>query len=132
MTLTTIFALSGICIIVLILVKMRVLQTKKPAPLLGLISLSDYRVRNVYQKATHHYSETKEKGRIFVTKQLPMHSKNLLNKAEILVKEKSEKYLGNIRNSHLLNNKKEGLSEFFKNLSDKENGDSQNGEDRVE
>ncbi len=132
MTLTIIFALSGIGLIILILVKMKTLQTKKPDLLLGLISLGDHRVRNVYQKTTHHYSEVKEKGIVLVTKQLPMHSKNILNKAEILVKEKSEKYLGNIRNSRLLNNKKKGLSEFFKNLSDKENGDSQNGGDLVE
>lgn len=132
MTLTIIFALSGIGLIVLILVKMKALQTKKPALLLGLISLGDHRVRDVYQKTTHHYSEVKEKGRVLLTKQLPMHSKNFLNKAETLVKEKSEKYLGNIRNSRLLNSKKEGLSEFFKNLRDKENEDSQNGGDRVE
>jgi len=132
MALTIIFALSGVGIILLILVKLRALQTKKPTLLLGLISLGDHRVRNVYQKTTHHYSEVKEKGRILVTKQIPMHSKNLLNKVETLVKEKSEKYLGNIRNTRLLNNKKEGLSEFFKNLSDKENGDSQNGGDLVE
>ncbi len=132
MALTIIFALSGVGIILLILVKLRALQTKKPAILLGLISLGDHRVRNVYQKTTHHYSEVKEKGRVLVTKQIPMHSKNLLNKAETLVKEKSEKYLGNIRNTRLLNNKREGLSEFFKNLSDKENGDSQNGGDLIE
>lgn len=132
MALTIIFILSGVGLIMLILVKMRSIQTKKPVLLLGLISLGDYRVRDVYQKTTHHYSEVKEKGRVLVTKQLPMHSKNLLNKAETLVKEKSEKYLGNIRNSRLLNNKKEGLSEFFKNLSDKESKDSQNSEDRVE
>lgn len=132
MALTIIFALSGVGIILLILVKLRALQTKKPAILLGLISLGDHRVRNVYQKTTHHYSEVKEKGRVLVTKQIPMHSKNLLNKAETLVKEKSEKYLGNIRNTRLLNNKREGLSEFFKNLSDKENGDSQNDGDLIE
>ncbi len=129
---TTIFILSGVGIVVMLLVKMKALKTRKQTLLLGLISLGDYRVRNVYQKMTHHYSEVKEKGRVLVTKQLPMHSKNLLNKAETLVKDKSEKYLSNIRNSRLLNNRKEGLSEFFKNLSDKENGDSQKDRDLIE
>ncbi|MHB0977912.1 MAG: hypothetical protein ACYC1K_00680 [Minisyncoccota bacterium] len=129
---TTIFVLSGVGIVVMLFVKMKALKTRKQTLLLGLISLGDYRVRNVYQKMTHHYSEVKEKGRVLVTKQLPMHSKNLLNKAEILVKDKSEKYLSNIRNSRLLNNRKEGLSEFFKNLSDKENGDSQKDRDLIE
>jgi len=81
-----------------------------------LISKGDERFRDFSHQATHAYSEYKEKGEFFFRKQLPLHTKNLANKTEALVKEKSEKYLGNIRNSKLLQPKNEGISDFFKNM----------------
>jgi len=132
MFLTIIFITSGLCIIGLVLIKMQALKTKRSMLLLEFISNGDHHVREIYQNTTHQYFDIKEKVIIFITKQFPMHTKNLLNKTETLVKEKLEKYTGNIRNSRLLNRKKEGISEFFKNLSEKENEDSQNGSDKVE
>jgi len=126
MALTIIFLLSGLSIATLVLVKIQALKTKRAPLLLDFISSGDHHVREIYQNMTHRYSDLKEKGNVLITKQLPMHTKNLLNKTENLVKEKSEKYIGNIRNTRLLNNRKKGISEFFKNLSDKENADSQN------
>lgn len=104
---------------------------KKSVFPLNFISKSDHRIKELTHKATHHYSEIKEKGGFMIKKQLPLHSKNLYYKTESMIKEKAEKYLGNIRNSRMLNRKSDGISEFFKSLSDKENGDSQNNENDV-
>jgi hypothetical protein len=130
--LTVIFIVSGLFVAVFLLAKMREMRTKKPFFLLRAVSQGDHRVRDVYQSATNKYSDAKEKGKFWVTKQLPLQTKTLLSKAETLVKEKSEKYIGNIRNSRLLGDNREGISEFFKNLSEKEeeraeeNADSEN------
>jgi len=132
MTLTIIFIASGICMIILVLAKMRELEQNRRSILFGWISRGDRHVGGVHHKAIHHYSVLKEKGTFFVSKQLPMHTKNLMNKTETIVKEKSERYIGNIRNSRLLRKRKDGISEFFKNLSDKENRGSQNDRDLVE
>ncbi len=122
MTLTIIFALSGICLGILLGTKMFEVRHKKSIFPLNFISKSDHRIREVTHLATHHYSELKEKGEFIITKQLPLHSKNILNKTKTLLKEKTEKYLGNIRNSRLLKPRTDGISKFMKSLSNKENG----------
>jgi len=132
MALTIIFAVSGLCVVILLLTKMQELKHKKSMFPLNFISKSDHRIREITHLATHHYSELKEKGEFMLKKQLPLHSKNIYNKTKALVNEKVEKHLGDIRNTRLLGNKKDGISEFFKNLSDKENGDFQNDSDKVE
>jgi hypothetical protein len=111
---------------------MHELKHKRSIFPLSFISKSDHRIKEITHLATGRYSEFKEKGEFMLKKQLPLHSKNLLNKTKTLINEKVEKHLGDIRNTRLLGNKKDGISEFFKNLSDKENGDSQNGRDKVE
>ncbi len=132
MALIIIFALSGICLIILLSTKMREIKHQRTIFPLNFISRSDHRIREVSHLATKHYSELKEKGEFVLTKQIPLHSKNILNKTKTLINEKIEKHLGDIRNTRLLGDKKDGISEFFKNLSDKENGDSQNDSDKVE
>ncbi len=132
MILTTIFAISGVCLVVLLATKMFELKHKKSVFPLNFISKSDHRIKEATHLATQHYSELKEKSGFLIKKQLPLHTKNVYYKTESLVKEKIEKYLGDIRNTKILNKKNDGISEFFKNLSDKENGDSQNGKDLVE
>lgn len=120
MTLTIIFAISGICIVILVVTKMKELKHKKAVFPLTLISKGDHHIKEATHLATHHYSEFKENAEFMLKKQLPLHSKNLLNKAEVLVKEKAEKYIGNIRNTKLLKPKNDGISEFFKNMADME------------
>lgn len=134
MALIIIFALSGICIVILVYTKIRELKHERTFFPLNFISKSDHRIREVTHLATRHYSELKEKGEFVLTKQLPLHSKNILNKTKTLVRDKVEKHLGDIRNTRLLGNKKDGISEFFKNLSDKENGNTKSNiiEENVE
>jgi len=111
------FYFSGAVIVLLIGAKAWETKRRRPFVLFQMISKGDERFRALSHDAAHYYSEGKEKGAFFMKKQLPMHTKNLLNKTETLAKEKADKYLGNIRNTRLLKNKDEGISEFFKNIS---------------
>ncbi|CAN5132465.1 hypothetical protein BH11PAT3_BH11PAT3_1170 [soil metagenome] len=111
-----IFYISGACIALFLLAKVLESKRRKSFFFLRLISKGDERFRDLSLQVTHAYSEYKEKGEFFFRKQLPLHTKNLVNKIEALVKEKSEKYLGDIRNSKLLQPKNEGISDFFKNM----------------
>jgi hypothetical protein len=120
MALQIIFAFSGIAIVILVGGKMWQEKRKKSFFLLRGIGKGDERVRQLSHKAVHHYSEVKEKTDFFLKKQLPMHARNVANKTTAIVKEKSEQYIGNIRGSKFLK-KSDGLSEFFKNISEKEN-----------
>ena len=120
-------------------------KRRRPFVLFQLISKGDENFRGLSHNATNLYSEWREKGEFFVKKQIPLHTKNLINKTEDFAKEKAERYLGNIRNTRLLKDKNAGISEFFKNLDimEKENAEaeeslnptpeagSQNTEDRV-
>ncbi|KND49079.1 MAG: hypothetical protein AB200_01455 [Parcubacteria bacterium C7867-005] len=114
------FILSGVAIALLITAKIWEIRKKKTLSFLSMISKGDARFREMSHDVAHEYSVLKEKAEFFVTKQLPIRTKNILNKAEALVKDQVEKRLGNIRNSRLLNTKNEGISEFFKNISDME------------
>jgi hypothetical protein len=120
MILQIIFAFSGVGIIVLIGAKMWQEKHKKSFFLLRGIGRGDEHVRSFSQKATHRYSEVKEKTDFFLKKQLPLHTRNFINKTNATLKEKSEHYIGNIRGSKFLK-KSDGLPEFFKNISEKEN-----------
>ena len=111
-----IFYISGACIALLILAKVLESKRRKSFFFLRLISKGDERFRDISVQATHAYSEYKEKGEFFLSKQLPLHTKNFVNKSETLAKEKFEKYLGDIRNSRFLQPKNEGISDFFKNM----------------
>ena len=115
-----IFALSGIAIVVLISAKMWQEKRKKAVFLLRGIGRGDEHVRKISQHAVRHYSEAKEKTDFFLKKQLPLHTRNIINKTQTTLKEKSEHYIGNIRGSRFLK-KSDGLPEFFKNISEKEN-----------
>lgn len=120
MTLQIIFAFSGIAIVILVGAKMWQEKHKRSIFLLRGIGRGDERVRALSQKATVHYSHAKEKTDFFLKKQLPLHTKNFINKTNAALKEKSERYIGNIRGSKFLK-KSDGLPEFFKNISEKEN-----------
>ena len=122
---TILFIVSGLLIAGLIFAKMVELKRKKQFFLLRLVSLGDHRVREWSHQAAHSYDELKERAMFFIEKQLPLHSKNTLNKTKGFLKEKTDKYMGDIRNTKLLK-RNEGISEFFKNISDKENGVGEN------
>lgn len=115
-----IFYVSGAVVAILLLAKIWESKRRKSFMFLNLISKGDEGFRNFSHDATHAYSVFKEKGDFFIRKQLPLHTRNTINKTEILIKEKAEKYLGNMRNSKLLHPRSEGISEFFKNISEME------------
>lgn len=148
---TSIFAVSGLSIALLIVAKSMEERRKKPLFISNAISKGDIHIRKLYHTAVNLYSEGREKIFFFFKKQIPMHSRNSLNKTITFLKEKKDKYTDNMRDSRLLK-KSDGISEFFKNMSDVEKGngvihdvyedtspnnrsverDSQNIEERVE
>ena len=124
MTTVSIFAGSGLLIVLLLATKRLGEKRKKTFFLHNLISKGDIRIRGLYHKLVRLYSEDREKTLFFFQKQLPIHSKNSLNKLITFLKEKREQYIGNMRDTRLLR-KSDGISEFFKNMSEIEKG---NGE----
>lgn len=120
MILIIIFIISGAGLILLMTAK-RLEQRGTTLFILGAISLGDARARRLYHESIRSYSETKEKLLFLVEKQLPLRAKNLWNKSTTYLKDRVEKSLGDIRGSRLLK-KSDGLSEFFKNISDIEKG----------
>ena len=124
MTLIAIFTVSGLAILTLVSAKSLERKRRKPFFILTLISRGDIHVRALYHKAVHLYSDSKEKTWFLLKKQVPIHSRNSLNKLLSFIREKREQYVGKMRDSRLLK-KPDGMSEFFKSMSDVEKG---NGE----
>lgn len=89
------------------------------------ISLGDERLREIHHQSLHFYSKGKEKAAFWLKKQLPLKLRSLWNRALVLGKESTKKLVGDLRDSRLLKKKSDGMSEFFKNISDIEKG---NGE----
>ena len=121
MTIEIIFAISGAAIALLLIAKVWELKRKRQVLLLKLISRGDEHVRKFSESAVVKYSTGKEKSSMYLKKQLPMQTKNFMMKTNSFVKEQAEGLFGNMRNSRFLK-KEDGLSEFFKNISDKEEG----------
>ncbi|MFZ2484851.1 MAG: hypothetical protein WAW81_02855 [Minisyncoccia bacterium] len=119
-----IFTISGLSIATLVFTKRLEEKRRKQFFISRAISRGDIHAREFYQKAVHLYSEGKEKVIFFYRRQIPIHSKNSLNKFLSYVAERREQYLNNMRDSRLLK-KSDGISEFIKNMSDVEKG---NGE----
>ena len=117
----TIFILSGVGIATLTYAKRREEKHRTQTMVLRAVSRGDEHVCDLHHQALHHYSYTKEKFSFWMTKQLPLKLKNLWNKLQAYLKEKSLEYLGDVRNSRLLK-KSDGISEFFKNISEVEKG----------
>lgn len=117
------FAISGTAIIALLAAKKLQERGRNPLFLFRWITRSDERIRDWHQKALNMYSEGKEKISFFATRQIKLHSKNTFNKLVAFLKEKREQYENNMRNSRLLK-KSDGISEFFKSMSDIEKGGS--------
>ena len=115
------FILSGLVIATMLVAK-RVGERKKTGVFfLKIISRGDERARELHHQAIHQYSVNKERAYLLVTKQMPIRARNYWNKFQVQVREAAEKYSGDIRNSRLLK-RSDGISEFFKNISDIEKG----------
>ncbi|MDO8569747.1 MAG: hypothetical protein Q7R89_03180 [bacterium] len=124
MTSIAIFSISGLAIILLVATKRLELKRKQDFFVLGVISKGNIHIRKFYHRVVHFYSEGKEQTLFIFKKQIPKHFKNSLNKLLTLLKKKREQYVVSMRGSRLLK-KSDGISEFFKNMSDVEKG---NGE----
>ncbi|MDP2641759.1 MAG: hypothetical protein Q8P21_00490 [bacterium] len=120
----TIFSISGLAILILLLAKKFEERRRKTLFLLQAISKANTHVRELHHQVVHLYSEGKEKASFFCKKWIPIHSRNSLNKLVAFLEEKRWQYINNMRDSRLLK-KSDGLSEFFKNMSNIEKG---NGE----
>jgi len=120
MILNITFGFSGLVLVTLILAKMWEGKREKKPFILRWVSLGDERVRTSSHELAHRYTEVKEKTSFFIEKQLPLHTKNFINKTNTLIKEETQKRIGDIRGSKFLK-KNEGLSEFFKSIGEKEN-----------
>lgn len=120
MALLITFLFSGAMIVLLLLAKMWERKHDRAFFLLNLISLGDHRVRELSHETAHLYSETKERAIIYFTRQLPLRLKNTFNKTVAFARTKIDAYVGNIRGSKLLKRKNEGISEFFRSISEME------------
>lgn len=116
-----IFAISGVSIITLVAAKRLEEKRKKSFFISRAISSGDIYVRALYHKLVHWYWVGKEKAHFFYKKQLPIHSKNILNKTVAYLDDKRQQYTENMRDAKLLK-KSDGISEFFRNMSDIEKG----------
>ncbi|MDP3763248.1 MAG: hypothetical protein Q8Q92_01150 [bacterium] len=124
MIIISIFTISGLSIVTLVVAKRLEEKREKPFFISEAISKGDIHIRKIYHKAVHFYSEGKEKFLFLTKKRIPIHLRNTLNKLISFLKEKREQYVHNMRDSRLLK-KSDGISEFIKNMSDIEKG---NGE----
>lgn len=122
--LVTIFSISGLSLLLLLTAKRLEEKRKRPFFIFSLISKGDARMRRVYQRLIHVYFDSKENFLFFLEKQLPIHSRNSKNKILSYLKEKRAQYVNNMRDARLLK-KSDGISEFFKSISNIEKG---NGE----
>ncbi len=142
MALQITFIVSGFMVALLLVAKVWEEKNRRSFFLLRVISKGDERIRTYSINAAHEYSDFKEKAKFFFEKQLPLHTRNFVNKSTAYIGEKFAEYTGSVRGNKFLR-KNEGISEFFKNISDKEKGeineemhdpqdaDSQNREDQV-
>ena len=124
MTFIAIFSLSGLAIVLLLITKKREEKYKKDFLILTLISKGNIHIRQIYHRVVRLYSEGKEQISFLIHKQLPIYYKKSLNRSVIFLKKKREQYVVSMRDSRLLK-KPDGISEFFKNMSNIEKG---NGE----
>lgn len=118
----TLFAFSGTVIVILTLAKYVEVRNKKTFFVLKAISRGDERLRKAHESAFNRYLDNKDKAALFIKKQLPLKARSVWNRSLVWGKESAQKLIGDLRDSRLLGKRSEGLSEFFKNISDIEKG----------
>jgi hypothetical protein len=117
----TLFILSGVALTSLTIAKRIELKGRESSFILRIVSKGDERARDLYHQALHFYTTGKHRVVFVVKKQLPLRAKSYLTKGVLYIKEKGENRFGNIRNSRLIS-KRDGMKEFFKNISEVEKG----------
>ncbi len=124
----TLFILSGVALTSLTIAKRIELKGRDASFILRIVSRGDERARDLYHQALHFYTTGKHRVVFVVKKQLPLRAKSYLTKSVVYIKEKGENRFGNIRNSRLIS-KRDGMKEFFKNISEVEKGGGELHED---
>jgi hypothetical protein len=116
-----IFVASGAALAAITFSKRIEMRRKRKIFILELVSKADENLREFWHEVLRLYSE--EKGEFFIRmrKQLPLKARSAWNRFAASVKEKSNERFGEMRNARLLK-KSDGLSEFFKNISEIEKG----------
>ena len=115
------FITSGAGIITLTLAKRFEEKRRKSNFILRAVSRGDERFRDYHARALYSYTTGKERTALIVTKQLPLKTKSLWNRFAAYVSERANEYMGDMRDTKLLK-RSDGISEFFKNISDIEKG----------
>lgn len=115
------FILSGVVIAALIVAKMIELRGSKPLFILRAVSKGDERARDMYHKGLKFYSDGKVRLVFFMKRELPVRARIYFNKGLAWANERLEERFGDMRNSRLLS-RREGISEFFKSISEVEKG----------
>ncbi len=121
MVLSYFFFFSGAVMVVLMIAKRIEEKKRKTLYVLRLISRGDEYCRKLHARVLGSYSSGKERAYFMVAKQLPRYSRSSLNKAVSRLEDKMSQYLERLRDSHLLK-KDEGISEYFKSISEVEKG----------
>lgn len=124
------FILSGLGLVALVWSKNYEEKRGKTPFILRAVSKGDEYVRDYHHHAIHFYAEGRDKVVIFVTKQLPLRAKNLWYKSLAYIEEKAKDHLSNMRDTKLMK-RPDGISEFFKNISEIEKGTGEINEEFI-
>lgn len=117
-----VFILAGVAIATLTVAKRFEIKSsaERRIFILRAVSRGDERARDLYHKSLRFYSEGKIKAVFFFKKQLPVRIKIYTNKSVAWFQARFEERFGDVRGSRFI--KREGISEFFKNISEIEKG----------
>ncbi len=117
----SLFIFSGAAIATLTLAKRREEKRKQPVLILRAISRGDERVRGYHHWALDWYTLGKDQAGFWFKKQLTLKAKSLWNRFISWNKGMVSQYMGDMRDARLLK-RSEGISEFFKSISEVEKG----------
>jgi len=121
MVLVTIFTISGVSILTLTTAKRVELKRGKTPGILNLVAKGDTYLRNLNHRIFEYYFGGKDGLDFFFTKWIPVQTKLSFNKALNRLRGQLDEYIHDMRDAKLLK-KSDGISEFFKNISDIEKG----------
>lgn len=115
------FIFSGLGILSIFIAKRYELKNKQTIFVINIISKGDSLVRDWYQKSLIYYDEGKSILEIRLKKQIPLRIRALVNKLYTNLELKSKNYFERARDSRLIK-KSDGISDFFKSISEIEKG----------
>ena len=121
------FYISGALIVALLVLKHIEITKREKPRVLEIISSKDSHLRLLHKNILLKYLDLKKDVSFFFSKQVPLYTRNKLNKLFTLMRTEMRKRVSNIRDSKLLK-RSDGISEFFKNISEIEKGNGATNE----